>query len=719
MVGPMARPTLDPPQVDPPRPAYPLPAALDVHPRLEQWIRIDDGGITLFTGKVELGQGILTALTQIAADELDVPLELVRVVSATTEQTPDEGFTAGSFTIETTGRIFRTVAAHGFALLAAEARRALGEADVAPTGDGSFTGSAGATVPYAALSAGIDWAQRVSTDIAPRDGAHRRHVGRAVPRVDLEDALASATFAHDFVLPSMLHARVVRPPTRTSRLEGLDIDVVSTLPGVVAVVRDGSFVAVCAEREEDAIAAAGLAARRATWSEGSSDSPSLSPREVVLGVDSIPIGGDHAGAESEPLEDPPYAASYSRPFIANGSIAPSCAVALFDDGNLAIWGHSGGVFALRSELAKALELDPDRITVHYLRGPGSYGHNGAEDAAYEAALIARALPGRPVRLLFSRAEEFAWAPAGPAMVVDVRAKLGPEGRVARWELAARSGPHANRPTQSSGVNFASASLVESGPSAGVPERTVGVGSNGLALYDFGSQAAEYRFLPRLPARSSSLRSLGGFLNVFAIESSMDDLAAQAGVDPVEFRLAHLNDPRGADVIRTAAAMAGWPEARSGAAGDRGLGLGFARYRNAAAYCAVVAEVEATDEIHLRRVWCAVDAGLAINPDGVVSQIEGGIVQGASWTLKEALDVGPDGVRTRSWEDYPILRFPEIPAIEVHLIDRSEEPSVGVGEAAPGPTAAAIGNAVVDALGIRVRDLPITRRALERAIAETD
>ncbi|MCZ7565588.1 MAG: molybdopterin-dependent oxidoreductase [Burkholderiales bacterium] len=412
-------------------------------------------------------------------------------------------------------------------------------------------------------------------------------------------------------------------------------------------------------------------------------------------------------------------ASFTRPYTAHASIGLSCAIAHWTaPGALAVWTHSQGIYNLRADLALTLKLPPAAITVQHAEGAGCYGHNPADDVALDAALLARAAGGRPVRAQWSRADELAWEPHGPAMVVDVSAGLDAEGRVVQWVLENFSNGHTSRPGRADQPTLLAARHLAEPfaalPAVNPPMPGGGQERNAVPLYDFPGRRITCHRVLEMPLRTSALRALGAFANVFAIESFMDELAAAAGKDPLEYRLMHLADPRGRAVIEAAAKRAGWSGHRK--AEGRGLGIGFAKYKNLGAYCAVVAEVEAEREIRVRKLTIAADVGLAVNPDGVANQIEGGAVQAVSWTLKEAIPFDRRRVTIAAWEDYPILRFPEVPAVEVELLNRPEERAVGAGEGAQGPTAAAIGNAVFDALGVRVRDLPITPERIIAAMA---
>jgi CO/xanthine dehydrogenase Mo-binding subunit len=402
-------------------------------------------------------------------------------------------------------------------------------------------------------------------------------------------------------------------------------------------------------------------------------------------------------------------------------MAPSCAVAQMQDGKLTLWTHSQGVFPLRRDLAKVMRMPESAITAIHVEGAGCYGHNGADDVACDAALLARATNGKPVKLQWMRDDEFSWEPYGSAMVMKMKARLDDTGNIVQWQHDVWSHPHSTRPGSSKGGALLGGwhigDPVKAGPVANSPQPSGAADRNAVPLYDFPSQKIVLHYLPEMPIRTSALRTLGAYANVFALESFMDEVAAQAGADPVAFRLKHMKDPRARAVIEAAAEKAGWRANRRGD-GSRGQGIAFAKYKNLASYVAVVADVvvdRRTGKVRIERAVAAVDAGLIVNPDGVVNQIEGGIIQSASWTLKEAVRFDSKRITTRSWADYPILTFTEVPAVEVVLLDRPTEKSLGTGEGSQGPTVAAIANAVANATGVRFRDLPFTPARVKAAL----
>jgi nicotinate dehydrogenase subunit B len=415
------------------------------------------------------------------------------------------------------------------------------------------------------------------------------------------------------------------------------------------------------------------------------------------------------------------AATYTRPYLSHGSIGPSCAVARSDERGVTVWTHTQGVFPDRQAIAQMLRLPEAQVRCIHVEGSGCYGHNGADDAAADAALISRALPGRPVRVQWMREQEHGWEPFGPAMVTKVSAALDANGSIADWDFAVWSNTHSTRPGGAgsllAGRHIAQPFAMPTPKPIPMPEG--GGDRNSIPLYRIPNARVVYHFLPEMPLRVSALRTLGAYMNVFSIESFMDELARAAKADPVEFRLRHLDDPRARDVVTTAAERFGWPQ-RTQKPSGRGCGFAFARYKNLAAYCAMAAEVEVerdSGRTQLIRAVAAIDSGQAVNPDGLVNQIEGAILQSASWTLFESVTFDDTRVTSIDWSTYPILRFHDVPErIEVHVIDRPGQPFLGSGEAGQGPAVAAIANAVAHATGKRLRDLPLTRQRVKAALA---
>ena len=684
-----------------------LPGALERTPMLDAWIRVDaDGRVTVFTGKAELGQGVKTALAQIAAEQLALPFERIALVTADTERTPNEGYTAGSNSLKDSGTALMHASAQVREILVAEAAlRWNVDASQLGAHDGAVIGPAGKRAPYGELVAGQMLHVRAQPRSKLADPASRRWIGKPVHRVDIPGKVTGgAAYVQDLRWEGMVHARTVRPARPGASLRSLDTSAVQAMPGILKIVRDGNFVAVIAEREYQAVAAARALSDRAAWQGGSLPGPDIHAQLLALPREDTVILDRNAPAGEGAIQ-----ATYRRPYQLHGAIGPSCAVGLMKDGKLTLWTHSQGVYPLREAIAEMMAVAPAQVHCIHAEGSGCYGHNGADDAAADAALLARAVPGRPVRVQWMREEEHAWEPLGPAMATRVSATLDAGGRIASWTYEVWSNTHSSRPGKAG--NLLAATLISTPfsppPPRPIPQPEGGGDRNAIPIYAIPSARVVSRFIPGMPLRVSALRALGAYANVFSIESFMDELAAHARADPVEFRLRHLDDARARDVVRLAAERFGWShrERRRGT----GYGFAFARYKNLAAYCAIALEADVdreTGDVHVGRVVAAVDSGDAVNPDGIRNQIEGGIVQSLSWTLFEAVAWDRDRITTRDWGRYPIMRFGHVPrSVDVHVIERPGLPFLGTGEAAQGPAGAALANAVADA-GARVREIPL-------------
>ena len=714
-----------------------LPPSLQRHPDLDTWVRINaDGTVTLFTGKVEVGQGLKAAIARIGAEELDVALDRVRVQTADTAHDLNELFTVGSGSMEESGAAMRQAAAEACRHLVELAAQRLAVAvDQLRVEDGTVwvVGSDQHTT-YWELLGGQKFARTVTGDVPPKRPEEYQIVGKVGARSDLTALVTgTACFVQDLTRPGLLHARVVRPPCSGAQLESLDEAPVHHLPGVVAVVRDGRFLGVVAEREEQAVNAMAALRARAGWSEPE-NLPAMNelhtwllaqPASSFRVVEGVPVEGP-----IDPIKIPAGAAqtlqaTYTRPYHMHASIGPSAAVAEWADGALTVWTHSQGVYPLRAALAHALGIEADTVRVIHVEGPGCYGHNGADDAALDAALLARAVSGRPVRLQWMREDEHAWEPYGPAMVVKVQASLDDGGHLLDWNHDVWSNTHMARALPYGDRSGLLAAWHRASP---LPRPQpfpmlayhAGIHRNADPLYTVPQRRIVKHFVENTPLRVSSTRSLGAYANVFAIESFMDELAHAACIDPLEFRLRHLDDARARAVLAAAAERAGWTQRRKEF--GRGSGIGFARYKNQKCYAAVVAEVRVdldTAEIRVERAVIAADAGQIIDPSGLANQLEGGVIQSASWTLKEQVVFDRTRVTSVDWESYPILKFPEVPEIETVLLDQPGEPPLGSGEATQGPTAGAIGNAVFDAIGVRLREIPFTPDRVRAAVAHAE
>jgi nicotinate dehydrogenase subunit B len=714
-----------------------LPPNLQRHPDLDTWIRINaDATVTLFTGKVELGQGLKSAIARIGAEELDVSLARVRVETADTAHGLNELFTAGSGSMEESGAAMRQAAAEARLHLLELAAQRLGVSlDQLQVDDGTVhCPGTDHSATYWELLGGRSFARVVTGNVQPKLPAEYQIVGKAAPRLDRTALVTGgACFVQDLTQPGMLHARVVRPPSPGARLESVDDEAVRRLPGVVAVVHDGCFLGVVAEREEQAVNAMTALRAQARWSEQET-LPVMNelhtwlvaqPARSYRVVDGVPVEGP-----IDPIAVPEHAtqtlqATYTRPYHMHASIGPSAALAQWTDDGLTVWTHSQGVYLLRGALAQALGVEEDAVRVVHVAGPGCYGHNGADDAALDAALLARTVAGRPVRLQWMREDEHAWEPYGPAMVVQIQASLDGSGRLLDWNHDVWSNTHIARPIPYGDRSALLATWHRASP---MPRPQpfpmlayhAGIHRNADPLYAVPQRRIIKHFIENTPLRVSSTRSLGAYANVFAIESFMDELAHAAGSDPLEFRLQHLDDGRARAVLMAAAERAAWAQRRKQF--GRGTGIGFARYKNQKCYAAVVVDLHvdlSTAEIKLDRAVIAGDAGQIIDPDGLANQLEGGVIQSASWTLKEQVVFDRTRVTSIDWETYPILKFPEAPEIETVLLDRPDEASLGSGEATQGPTAAAIANAVFDAIGVRLRQIPFTPERVRAAVAAAE
>jgi nicotinate dehydrogenase subunit B len=688
-----------------------LPGDLDKYPLLDSWIRIDaDGHITAFTGKAELGQGLKTALIQVAADELAVPPASIELITADTARTPDEGVTSGSHSMQDSGAAILNAAANVRVLLTeAAAWRWLVAVEQVELHDGAAHAPNGESLGYGELAAMLSLHVEAKPDVARREKGVRL-IGTDLARVDIPAKVTGGVaYVQDMRLPGMLHARVVRGPSEGTWPKPADVDAAARMPGVVQVVRDGGFTAVLATQEWQAVKAL-QRLQSAGWDRPGTPLPAEDMRDAIRRLPSqeVPIF-DYPGPPT-PSDGKVVKARYSRPCLMHGSIGPSCAVALWENDGVTVWTHSQGVYPLRKSLAELLRLPANKVRCIHAEGSGCYGHNGADDVAADAALAARAVPGRPVRLQWMREQEHGWEPLGSAMVVELEATLA-DGGIAGWRHDVWSNAHSTRPVTAGGL-LAGAEHDPPFPRQipkPIPMPEGGGHRNGNPLYAITNAKGTYHFIEQAPVRVSALRSLGAHMNVFAIECFMDELAKAAGADPLAFRLAHMTDARAREVMLTAADRFGWAGRVKGG-GGRGCGFAFARYKNLAAYCAVAMEVAVdrdSGDIKIPRVVAAVDSGEAVNPDGIRNQIEGAILQSLSWTIHEAVAFDTTHRLSFDWSAYPILRFDALPAtVDVHLIDRPRTPFLGTGEAGQGPAAAALANAVADAVSLRIRDMPL-------------
>ncbi len=698
------------------------PGDLAKFPMLDSWIAIDaHGAITVFTGKAELGQGIKTALIQCAAEELDVDPSAITLVTADTERTPNEKYTAGSHSMQDSGTAILNAAAQVRAILIDLAAKRLNiPVEQLHAKGGSIVADDGRSVAYKDLISGRELHRTAQAKPSLKNPKDYRVVGKKFSRVDIPGKLTGKpSYVQDLRPERMLHARVVRPPSYGAKLTDIDIAAVERLPGVVKVVRDGSFLAVATQEEFQAISAMNALADAAKWDE-TAQLPKQADIYAYLrklpSQDTTILERGNAGESGARS----IRATYHRPYQMHGSIGPSCAVAKYEANKLTVWTHSQGVYPLRDSLAKMLKMPTKQIHCIHVEGSGCYGHNAADDVAADAALIARAVPGRPVRVQWMREQEHGWEPFGPAMLSDIYGAVDAGGKIVAWQYDVWSNTHSMRPGGPGNLlagQYVAQPFTPDAPKP-IPMPEGGGDRNAIPIYSAPNIRVISHFIPQMPLRVSALRGLGAYHNVFAVESFMDELATAAKADPVQFRLRHLDDPRARDVINKAAEEFGWGLKEKLARGH-GHGFAFARYKNLAAYCAIALELTVEHEtgvIQLGRVVAAVDSGQAVNPDGIRNQIEGAIVQSASWTMLEHVTFNARDITSRDWSSYPILRFPALPvSVDVHVIDRPGQPFLGTGEAGQGPMAAAIANGVAHATGVRIRALPLSPANVKAAI----
>ena len=696
---------------------------------LDDWLAIEtDGTLTAFSGKVELGTGVRTALAQIVAEELDVPLEQVHMVMGDTALTPDEGYTAGSMTIHSSGTALRQASA--------EARRAMLEmaSEQLDASLEELSIQAGVitvaqdpkrSVTYADLMGGKLFNIEVTNQAPLKPPESYRIVGTSTPREDLpRKVMGQPSFIQDLKLPGMVHARLVRPPSPGAKLVAIDESSVKDMPGLVKVVQRGNFIGVIAEREEQAIQAAQQL--KVHWQE-TSNYPRMQdlysalrsqPSEDKVLLEQGNFETAFAGAVQQ------VHATYYYPYHAHASIGPSCAVAEINGDQVTVWASTQGPYPLRGALAELLNLPVENVHLIHVEGAGCYGQNGSDDAAADAAILAQAV-GRPVRLQWTREEEFIWEPKSPAMVMEVSGGLDREGHVVAWDYHVWSPSHAKRPRFAG--QLVTAQLI-SGQPAPQARFSFGAERNAPTNYAFPPQAAQrvaVHYVPNSFLRTSSFRSLGGSMNTFANESFIDELAIVAGVDPVEYRLRYLGDPREQAVLIAAAERAGWTPRSSRQITESevaaGRGVAFARYENDQAIVACIAEVQVEQSsglVRVTRITVAHDCGLIINPDGVRNQIEGNVIQSLSRALKEEVQFNEMRITSVDWPTYPILTFSEVPEVEIVLINQTDQVALGVGEPSTVTTAPAVANAIFDAIGVRVRQIPFTPERVRVAFLES-
>jgi len=686
-----------------------LPGSMRGAKTVNAWLQVlEDGRIRVLSGKVELGQGIRTAIRQVAAEELDMELDMVEVHLAETGLTPDEGYTAGSGSVPNSAMSVRYAAA-----TARQKLLELSTAKLETTADDLllYNGTVKSikskeSLTFAELLNGAQIDMEVVTPVKIKSKNEHRYVGKAIPRTDIEKMVrGEQVYVQDLRFPGMVHARVVRPAGYKAKLAKVDDSgLAAAVPGVIKTVVNGSFVGVITEKEYQAVKAERYLREHTEW-----NNPTTFPaqkdlydhiRSIADPSKNIRNDGD---VDSTFKTSPTLKATYRKPYLKHASMGPACAVAMYDGNILHIWSHSQGIYPMRSGIAAMLGMEVDKIHVLGIPGAGCYGHSTADDASADAALLALELPGKHVRVQWSRTDEHTWDPYGSAMIMEVEASLNAEGKITGWKSDVWTDSHSCRPNGDAGTLLDARYIIN--PMQMKSRGYLGGGHrNADPYYAIPNMQVNANFFDG-PLRVSSLRSLGAYTTIFAIESFMDELAEKAGKDPLDFRIAHLTDERAIAVVQKIRQMT----AQVTVAEGEGLGYAFSRYKNTAAYAAVAAKVmvdKTTGKVKVQKMWAAVDVGEVINVDGLTNQLEGGMIQAASWTLMEEVKFTEKEITSADWSSYPIFRYPDVPEVEVALIDRPDLPAEGGGEVSMPPSGAAIANAVYQASGKRVYELPI-------------
>jgi nicotinate dehydrogenase subunit B len=693
---------------------------------VDSFLAIDSSGqVLVYSGKVDLGTGITTALRQMVAEELNVSFSKIALLQGDSQLTPDQGKTWGSLTIQVGGMQLRNAAATARGALMEEAAKRLNaKKEDLKVVDGVVS-AGNRRVTYGQLVGGKSFALKLdhTKPALPKDPKDHTVVGKSVPRVDIPAKITGRfAYIHDFRVPGMLHGRVVRPPAMGATLQSVDESSVKDVPGLVKVVREGNFLGVVARSEWGAITAASKL--KATWSKWEGLPEQAKLYEHVRATKSLQdqvtstVGDTAAAMTADGVRK--LAATYDFAIHTHGSMGPSCAVAEFKNGKLTSWSASQATHDLRKQLAEMLGLSADDVHCLYLEGSGCYGRNGHEDAAADAALLAKAV-GRPVRVQWSRADEHGWDPKGPPTLLDLRASMDASGNVTAWESEFFI------PQQTAGsfmVPLTGATL------AGLPQKNdIAPGNifqNSAIPYKFANVKTVCRRLETTPFRPSWIRTPGRMQNTYANECFMDELAAAAKADPIEFRLKYLDpaDKRGIEVLTRLKTLAKWearpsPQPGSGSGNiAKGRGVSYVKYELVRTYVGIVADVEvdrASGAIRVTRVYMTHDCGQIINPDGLRNQVEGNIVQTLSRTLIEELKFDRSAVTSLDWASYPIITFPDVPEVVIELINQPNTPPWGAGEPSAAVVPSAVSNAVFDATGVRLRSIPYTPDKVKAAL----
>lgn len=687
---------------------------------LDAWLAVGgDGKVTVYCGKVELGTGVETALSQIVADELDVAFERIKMVMGDTDLCPNQGPTVGSLSIYRGGPQLRQAAAEArHALLGMAAARLGVPAEQLRVADGVISGPQNKRTSYAELIGNRKFDRKLSRAVKPKAPGELRVVGKPIPRVDIPGKIfGTHAYIQNVRMKGLMHARVIRAPLVGATLEGVDRQSVESLPPGARIVTKGNFLAVVAEREEQAVRAARMI--KARWKPGA---PLPEMGAMPAALRSVPAtdkmvasAGDVDGAMKTSAKT--HRAEYYVPFQNHGSIGPSCAIADVRGDSATVWSPTQSSFLTRGSIAGLLGLPPERVRVIWIEGAGCYGQNGADDCSGDAALVSQ-LIGKPVRLQWMRWDEHCHEPKGVAMTMEVSGGLDARGDVVAWDYQVWSANHSSRPFGGAGGNLIA------GAALGMAKRDniVGADRNAKNSYAFPNSRVRLHLLQSSAIRVSSFRGLGSPQNTFANESFIDELAALAGEDPLRFRVRHLKDERAIAVLEEVEKLSRWerrPSSGKGSGNGTGRGVAFVHYDNYSGYVGMVVQVQvdrATGKVGVQRVFAAHDCGLIVNPDGLKNQIEGNIVQALSRALHEEVSFDREKITSLDWARYPIIRFSDVPQeISISLINRPDKPSVGAGEPATSPVMAAVANAIFDATGVRLRSVPFTPARLKTAL----
>jgi nicotinate dehydrogenase subunit B len=690
-----------------------LPGNLKKNNKLDSWIRVSrDGRITLLIGKVELGQGTVTAAGQIAADELQVNFDRIDIISGDTFDGPDEGTTAGSGSAPGCFPAVHQAAAEVRQILMQMASSKLNTPTTQMSLNDGTISAGQKSITYWELVDGLNLSIEATGQAERISPSLHKYIGKSVPRIDIPAKVTGKPiFVQEMFPEGVVYGAIARPPTYDAQLVSADLGAAEKMAGVIKVVRNGSLLGVIAKSQEQAWAAAKHLTNTSKWDI----KKSLPTHEGIYKwledykskEKVIFEQGSQDVSSSKTLE-----ATYYRPYQMHGSIGPSAAIATYDkDGILTVHTHTQQPFGDASAVAEFLGLDKTKVRVIHTHGAGCYGHNMADDAAIDAAWLAYHIQGQPLKLQYSREEEHRFEPYGSAMLIKTRARVDSAGNVLAWNNEIWSTPHSTRP---SGKAKRALSAQYTNPPMKMDERKDGgppnyaAARNGIPLYEFKNKRVSTHFVPEMPIRVSAHRGLGAYANAFAIEAFMNELAFEANIDPVEYRLRYLQDPRARDVLTKTAELFGWNKWK--ASKNKGRGIAFAQYKNLQAYCAVALEAQVArrnGKVRVTRVVAVADCGHIVAPDNVKNQIEGGIIQSLSWTLMEEVKFDDTSILSSDWSSYPILTFSETPPVEVELINRPGKPYLGTAEASQEQVAPALAAAIREACGAKMRQIPFT------------